>query len=67
MKGSAEALGIPWERTYVNIQRRANCGGSSVLLALAEAIDEGRAPRGTTVALNVVGGGLTWAGMILVR
>jgi 3-oxoacyl-[acyl-carrier-protein] synthase-3 len=67
MRGSAEALGIPWERTYVNIHRWANVGGSSLLIALAEAIEEGRAPPGATLALNVVGGGLTWAGMILVR
>jgi len=62
---SAEAAGIPEERTWVNLHRHANVGGSGVLISLAEAIAEGRCPPGSLVALNVVGGGLTWAGALL--
>ncbi len=65
IRASADALGFAPEKTYVNLHRRGNVGGTSLLLALADGCAEGAIRPGMVLALNVVGGGLTWAGMLL--
>jgi len=61
----AKKLGIPLEKFYVNVDRRGNCSSSSVLLALREALNEGRVNKGDLVMLIGFGGGLTWASMLI--
>jgi 3-oxoacyl-[acyl-carrier-protein] synthase-3 len=61
----AKKLGIPLEKFYVNVDRRGNCSSTSVLLALREALEEGRIRRGDVVMLIGFGGGLTWASMLI--
>ncbi len=62
----AKKMNIPLEKFYVNVDRRGNCSSASVLLALREALDEGRIQRGDLIMLLSFGGGLTW-GTMLVR
>ena len=62
----AKKLGIPLEKFYVNVDRRGNCSSASVLLALREAVEDGRINPGDLVMLLGFGGGLTW-GSILVE
>jgi 3-oxoacyl-[acyl-carrier-protein] synthase-3 len=61
----AKKLGIPLEKFYVNVDRRGNCSSTSVLLALREAVEEGRLKKGGLALLLSFGGGLTWASMLV--
>jgi 3-oxoacyl-[acyl-carrier-protein] synthase-3 len=61
----SKKLGIPLQKFYVNVDRRGNCSSASVLLALREAIEEGRINQGDLVMLMSFGGGLTWGSMLL--
>jgi 3-oxoacyl-[acyl-carrier-protein] synthase-3 len=61
----AKKLGIPVETFYVNVDRRGNCSSASVLLALREAVEEGRLRKGDLALLLSFGGGLTWASMLV--
>ena len=61
----AKKLGIPLEKFYVNVDRRGNCSSTSVLLALREAVEEGRLKKGGLALLLSFGGGLTWGSMLV--
>jgi 3-oxoacyl-[acyl-carrier-protein] synthase-3 len=61
----AKKLNIPVEKFYVNVDRRGNCSSTSVLLALKEALEEGRVKKGDLIMLMSFGGGLTWASMLV--
>ncbi len=61
----AKKLGVPLEKFYVNVDRRGNCSSTSVLLALREAVEDGRLPKGGLALLLSFGGGLTWASMLV--
>jgi 3-oxoacyl-[acyl-carrier-protein] synthase-3 len=58
-------LGIPAERTLVNIDRYGNTSAASIPLVLAEAADDGRLQPGDTVLLSGFGAGLTWGSALL--
>jgi 3-oxoacyl-[acyl-carrier-protein] synthase-3 len=57
---AVEALGIPTERVFNNIQRYGNTSGASVPIALDEAFRAGRIHPGDTLLLSGFGAGLTW-------
>jgi len=61
----SKKLGIPLDKFYVNVDRRGNCSSASVLVALREAVEEGRIKKGDLVMLLGFGGGLTWASMLV--
>jgi 3-oxoacyl-[acyl-carrier-protein] synthase-3 len=61
----SKKLGIPLEKFYVNVDRRGNCSSTSVLLALREAVEEGRLQKGGLALLLSFGGGLTWGSMLV--
>ncbi len=61
----AKKLNVPVEKFYVNVDRRGNCSSTSVLLALKEAVEEGRVKKGDLIMLMSFGGGLTWASMLV--
>ncbi len=61
----AKKLGVPAERFFVNVDRRANCSSASVLIALAEAHEEGRIEPGDRVMLISFGGGMTWGSTLI--
>jgi len=61
----AKKLGIPIEKFFVNVDRRGNCSSASVLLALREAVEEGRIAKGDLVMAMGFGGGLTWASTLM--
>jgi 3-oxoacyl-[acyl-carrier-protein] synthase-3 len=58
-------LGIPEERTIVNLDRYGNTSAASIPLALAEAADGGRLRPGDLVLLSGFGAGMTWASALL--
>lgn len=60
----AEVLEIPVEKQFYNLHKRGSVAGAAVLVALHEAIKEEKIKRGFKVGMNVVGGGLTWGGIV---
>ena len=62
---AAERIGVPPERTMVNVDRYGNTSAASIPLALAEAADEGRLKAGDVVLLSGFGAGMTWASALL--
>lgn len=65
IEAAAARLGIPLERTLVNIDRFGNTSAASIPLVLAEAADEGRVRDGDLVLLSGFGAGLTWGSALL--
>jgi 3-oxoacyl-[acyl-carrier-protein] synthase-3 len=62
---AATRLGIPSERTLVNIDRYGNTSAASIPLVLAEAADDGRLRDGDLVLMSGFGAGLTWGSALL--
>jgi 3-oxoacyl-[acyl-carrier-protein] synthase-3 len=62
---AAAKLGLPPERTFVNIDRYGNTSAASVPIALAEAADAGRLHPGDLVLLTGFGAGMSWASALL--
>jgi 3-oxoacyl-[acyl-carrier-protein] synthase-3 len=58
-------LGIPEERTVVNLDRWGNTSAASIAIALAEADAAGRLRSGDKVLLSGFGAGMTWASALL--
>jgi 3-oxoacyl-[acyl-carrier-protein] synthase III len=59
-------LGVPGDRTVINVDRYGNTSSGSIPLALADAADDGRLESGKLVLLTGMGAGLTW-GSALIR
>jgi 3-oxoacyl-[acyl-carrier-protein] synthase-3 len=62
---AATKLGVPPERTFVNIDRYGNTSAASVPIALAEAAEQGRLHDGDLVLLSGFGAGMSWASAIV--
>ncbi len=62
---AANKLGVPADRTFVNIDRYGNTSAASVPIALAEAADAGRLEKGDIVLLSGFGAGMSWASALI--
>ena len=58
-------LGIPAEKTVVNVDRYGNTSSGSIPLALADARAEGRLRDGELVLMTGMGAGLTWGSALV--
>ncbi len=58
-------LGIPQEKTVVNVEKYGNTSSGSIPLALADAADDGRLKPGKLVLLTGMGAGLTWGSALI--
>ena len=58
-------LGVPQEKTVVNVDRYGNTSSGSIPLALADAADDGRLEPGKLVLLTGMGAGLTWGSALI--
>jgi 3-oxoacyl-[acyl-carrier-protein] synthase-3 len=58
-------LGVPQERTVVNVDRYGNTSSGSIPLALADAREDGRLRDGSLVLMTGMGAGLTWGSALL--
>lgn len=65
IEAAANRLGIPAERTVVNIDRYGNTSAASIPLAMAEAADGGKFKDGDIVLLSGFGAGMTWGSAVL--
>ena len=62
---AAGKLGIPAERTVVNVDRYGNTSSGSIPLALTDARMEGRLRDGALVLMTGMGAGLTWGSALI--
>jgi 3-oxoacyl-[acyl-carrier-protein] synthase-3 len=58
-------LGVPQERTVINVERFGNTSSGSIPLALADARADGRLRDGALVLMTGMGAGLTWGSALL--
>ncbi len=56
----AARVGVPSERTFVNVQRYGNMSAGTVPVALVEALEAGRVAPGARLLMPAFGAGLTW-------
>jgi 3-oxoacyl-[acyl-carrier-protein] synthase-3 len=61
----AKRAGIDKERFFINIHKYGNISAASVVVALCEAVEEGRIKKGDKIALVVFGAGLVAAANIV--
>jgi 3-oxoacyl-[acyl-carrier-protein] synthase-3 len=61
IESAARQAKLPPEKVFVNIQKYGNTSAASIPIALCEALEEGRAKVGDTLAFVSFGAGLTWA------
>ncbi len=65
ISATQEALDLPAEKVFVNVDRYGNTGAASVGLALAEFVDREALRAGDNLLLISFGGGLTWAAAVV--
>jgi 3-oxoacyl-[acyl-carrier-protein] synthase-3 len=56
----AARVGVPMDKTFVNVQRYGNMSAGTVPVALVEALEAGRVTPGAMLLLPAFGAGLTW-------
>jgi len=61
----ADALAVPRERFFVNLDRYGNTASASVPIALDEALAAGKATAGDLVVTVAFGGGLSWGANLI--
>jgi 3-oxoacyl-[acyl-carrier-protein] synthase-3 len=62
---AARKLGIPEEKTVVNVDKYGNTSSGSIPLALADAKADGRLRAGELVLMTGMGAGLTWGSALI--
>ncbi len=65
IKAIRDRLGGDAERYFVNLDRYGNTSAASVIVALDEAVRNGRLKRGDLVLLVAFGGGFVWGSTLL--
>jgi 3-oxoacyl-[acyl-carrier-protein] synthase-3 len=60
-----EKMGIPAEKSYVNIDKYGNTSAASIPIALDEAIRAGKVKQGDVVVFVAFGAGLCWANAVV--
>lgn len=60
----AQQLQIPASKQVYSLHKYGSMAGAAVLSALHDALTDGRIQAGQKVALNTVGGGLSWGALI---
>ncbi|HET9950458.1 MAG TPA: beta-ketoacyl-ACP synthase III [Candidatus Eisenbacteria bacterium] len=65
VEATAQRLGVPMEKVFVNLHKYGNTSSASIPLALDEARREGRIKKGDLVAMVTFGGGFTWASAVV--
>jgi 3-oxoacyl-[acyl-carrier-protein] synthase-3 len=65
IKSAARQAKLPPEKVFVNIHKYGNTSAASIPIALCEALEEGQARVGDTLAFVAFGAGLTWAAAVV--
>lgn len=62
----ADRLGVPEEKTFINLDKYGNTSAATIPVALDEANRSGRIKRGDVILLVAFGGGFTWASSVII-
>ena len=62
---ATEKANLPSEKVINVVSEYANCGAVSSLLALHEAIKTERVKKDDLLMMSVVGGGISWGGLLI--
>lgn len=65
IQATMKRLGLPAEKSIVNIDRYGNMSGASVAVALDEALEQGLIHPGDCVGVAAFGGGMTWGACVM--
>jgi 3-oxoacyl-[acyl-carrier-protein] synthase III len=65
IQSAAEALGVPMDKVFTNVERYGNTSAASIPIALCEAIEAGRVDDGDHLVLAGFGGGLSWGAAVV--
>lgn len=65
IEAAAKKFNITMDKFIVTLQKFGNTSSSSIPIALAEGIRNGRIRRGDTLAMSAFGAGLTWASAVI--
>lgn len=65
IEATAKKLKMPMEQVVVTLQNQGNTSSASVLLALNEAVRDGRIQRGHVLLLEAFGAGFTWGSALI--
>ncbi len=65
MMGTADRLGLPRDRVFVNVDRYGNTSSATIPIALAEAHAAGLLHPGDHVLFTAFGGGLSWGSAVV--
>ncbi len=60
-----ERLGLPLEKVYLNVDRYGNMSAASTIVALCEAVRDGRVKKGDLALLVAFGAGLAWGSLVI--
>jgi len=61
----AKRLGVPKEKTYLNLLKYGNTSSASIPIAMSEAWGEGTLKKGDTLLISAFGAGLTWGAALV--
>jgi 3-oxoacyl-[acyl-carrier-protein] synthase-3 len=61
----AKRLDLPMEKIFVNVQKYGNMSAASTVVALVEAVKEGKIRKGDKVLIVAFGAGLTWGSCVI--
>jgi 3-oxoacyl-[acyl-carrier-protein] synthase III len=64
IESAMEALGIPLEKCWINIDRYGNTSSASMPITLDEANRAGKLEKGDVIAMMAIGAGMTWGSAI---
>ena len=65
VSSAAKRLSLDENKVYMNMRNIGNCGGSSVAIAIADAIKEGKIKPNMRILVCTFGVGLSWSGAII--
>lgn len=65
LQAVSERVNIPSEKIFVNVERYGNMSSASTVVALYEAVKQGKIKKGSNVVLVAFGGGITWASCLI--
>jgi 3-oxoacyl-[acyl-carrier-protein] synthase III len=65
IQSAADALGIPPEKVFTNVDRYGNTSAASIPIAICEAVEQGRLTAGTELVVAGFGGGLSWGASVI--
>jgi 3-oxoacyl-[acyl-carrier-protein] synthase III len=65
IKAVVDRAGMPLEKVYLNVDRYGNMSAASTIVALCEAVRDGRVKKGDYALLVAFGAGLTWGSAVI--